>query len=327
MVLIITLVAVEQYYDWTIQTGPWSSVCLWLACFLPKAFLHLAQSVWSPALMPSSCMSLDMELCHILHGRPTSVAPPTIYVGTPLDPVGILLSLHMTKPPQPVPPQYGADPLHSDSPPQLLTWQPVRQRHPAHHAHSPNHSHLCLFHLLNVPHPCGPAMSRSRHHAALDTGGVNLALHLQGQPLLCKKRGQLPELLPFTPRAWWCQCCIWIAHLKRLHHLKHVAAVFQTRFSLFRPVTITLTSLAEEHDASSLKTIFHPTTSPVNPLPTHCTLDWLCSYTLPTHTTQPCTRARHWSTADSTNHHHGLPSLYLQTISVQTSSLCCHLCL
>ena len=41
----------------------------------------------------------------------------------------ILLFLHMTKPPQPVPPQYGTNSLHSDSPLQLLTWHPTSQKH------------------------------------------------------------------------------------------------------------------------------------------------------------------------------------------------------
>ena len=115
-------VSVEQCYEPTRQPGidhhvSFKAVPVWMGLLPPPVTL----SVGSLALTPSSCMSLDMELCHVLCGQPTSVAPPTIYVGTTHDPVGILLSLHMTEPPQPVPPQYGADPLHSDSPPQLLT--------------------------------------------------------------------------------------------------------------------------------------------------------------------------------------------------------------
>ena len=128
MVLIIehTWVAVEQCYDPTRQPGLDHHVSF-------KAVVKSILDGPAPSLWPFSTSGPDDRVpcidakqltpsnCHVLRGQPTSVAPPTIYVGTPLDPVGILLSLYMTEPPRLVPPQYGADPIHSDSPPQLLT--------------------------------------------------------------------------------------------------------------------------------------------------------------------------------------------------------------
>ena len=83
---------------------PLSSL-FWVGLFLPMSLLHLALSVASLALNPNSCMSFETELCQGCGATNNSVS-------TPLD---LLLSLHMTKPPQPVPPQYDADPHYIDS--------------------------------------------------------------------------------------------------------------------------------------------------------------------------------------------------------------------